>query len=454
MHRKFTPDPEAAAEKRAALVHSLEAGFTRVQSSEEYRAYLSTLARFHNYSLNNVLLIYMQRPDAQRVAGFHTWQSLGRNVRKGEKGISILAPCTYKTTVKDAETGEEEQRLGVRGFRAVSVFDVAQTEGADLPEVPCTRLTGDDGGLVASLEAIATAEGLTIDRTPGRAGASTSGFYIRDKKEIWVAPDLEPAATAKTLCHELGHHFAGHVGCRGEAETIAESTAYLVLGHFGIDAGDYSFGYLSSWSDLPTFRAALTEVNCIATRIIDSIDGDGDGMAATATAAPVPVAPVAPVAPLPLPPIAWVRPWHRDLCVQALENLGINLGEVWVRRAARGKVVGEISRIRAMSLAQLQAAGRADIARQYVERADPLPKYLDRNPTFWISATYDGDPPNGRAAHARERVLQAVQISMSGPGWSREGEVEPYDWSWAVSKLHPEVWASIDGLLQSERHAA
>lgn len=444
MHRKFTPDPEAAAEKRAALVQSLEAGFTRVQSSEEYRAYLSTLARFHNYSLNNVLLIYMQRPDAQRVAGFHAWQSLGRNVRKGEKGISILAPCTYKAKVTNDQTGEEE-RVGVRGFRAVSVFDVAQTEGADLPEVPCTRLSGDDRGLVASLEAIALREGLTIDRTPGRAGASTSGFYIRDRREIWVSPDLSPAATAKTLAHELGHHFAGHVGCRGEAETIAESVAYLVLGHAGIDAGEYSFGYLASWSDVATFRAALTEVNSIATRIIDGMDGDG--IAASGELA----APVAPVATVGIPvvpaatPAAPAAPNYIDgLCRHVHASTCRQSATCIHRRCTIGQPCRPALRIKE-AMARYNATGKLPAIPRDKGYAGPA------GVGDWFRAIAGWGPEYAakvEAWKAREPVNADDYIGSitSGPSG--------FDWSWAVPRLHPQVWQSIDALLRSERHAA
>ena len=148
--RRFKADPAAAQAARRELIEKLERGFQQVQNSEEYRSYLRTVSRFHKYSISNTMLIWLQCPDATHVAGFHTWLSLGRHVRKGEKGIRIFAPMPYRRTVStvDEETGitEEEEINGLR-FRAVSVFDISQTDGDDLPEPPVTLLSGDDTSL-------------------------------------------------------------------------------------------------------------------------------------------------------------------------------------------------------------------------------------------------------------------------------------------------------------------
>ena len=164
--------------------------------------------------------------------------------------------------------------IGELRFRAVSVFDISQTDGADLAEPPVTHLSGDDTGLWQSLATIAQTERLTIDRKPGRGGVGgANGWYDRTGREIWIDPDLAPVMAAKTLCHELAHHHAEHIDSRQEHETIAESVAYIVLGHFGIDAGDYSFGYLACWSDVATFRAKLADIQMIAGQIIECVEG-------------------------------------------------------------------------------------------------------------------------------------------------------------------------------------
>jgi hypothetical protein len=275
--RQFTVDPEAAQAERRELVAKLEQGFQQVQESDEYRSYLDTVQRFHKYSISNTMLIWMQRPEATHVAGFHTWRSLGRHVGKGEKGIRIFAPMKYRKalTVTDDETGEsEEQKIAQLRFRAVSVFDISQTEGADLALPPVTLLSGDDSSLWQLLATIALAEHLIIDRKPHRGGAGdANGWYDRKGREIWVDPDLAPVMASKTLCHEIAHHYAEHIDSRQEHETIAESVAYIVLGHFGIDAADYSFGYLACWSDAATFKAKLTDIQAIAGQIIERVQG-------------------------------------------------------------------------------------------------------------------------------------------------------------------------------------
>jgi antirestriction protein ArdC len=263
---------------RTAIIERLERGFQEVQDSERFQDYLSTCARFHHYSAHNTLLIWTQRPDATRVAGFHTWRKLGRHVLKGEKGIGILAPRPYKRTV---DNGDEEEVIEGCYFKPVHVFDVSQTDGQPLPDAPVTELDGSDDGLFASLSAIATKEGIALDRTPN--ASSANGFYRPG--QIWIKPEASPRMATKTLAHELAHHFAGHNSygaCRGEMETVAEAVAYIVLAHVGIDAGSYSFGYLASWSDPKVFRAKLTEIHATANQIIDRLEGEANDVHARA----------------------------------------------------------------------------------------------------------------------------------------------------------------------------
>lgn len=276
LKRRFAVNPEAAKAERQELVRKLERGFQVVQKSAEYRSYLKTVSRFHNYSISNTLLIWLQRPNATRVAGYRTWISLGRQVRRGQNGLRILAPMYYRKTrsTTDEESGEiEEREIRRLQFRAVSVFDISQTEGAPIAQPPVTLLSGDDNGLWRRLAAIAQSEHLTVDRERDRGGArGANGWYDRRGREIWVDPSLEPRMAAKTLCHEIAHHCAEHIDSRTEHETIAESVAYVVLGHFGLDAGDYSFGYLASWSDIGTFKAKLLDIQTIAIRIIERME--------------------------------------------------------------------------------------------------------------------------------------------------------------------------------------
>jgi len=264
-------------EKREEVTAQLEAGVKALRESERFQAWLDTASKFHAYSWGNQLLIAIQRPDASRVAGFQTWKDLGRHVVKGEKGIRILAPTRFR---KECECSDRCKCPGQAvGFRTVCVFDVAQTDGKPLPEI-VSELEGDATGLPETLEELAKAEGLTVDRNPDtgrRAPAGANGFYSRDRRLIWVRPDVDEAQAAKTLAHELAHHFADHRvngHCREEAEIIAESAAYIVLHHFGIDTGGYSFGYLASWSmdDPKLFRQKLAEIQKTAATIIDGLE--------------------------------------------------------------------------------------------------------------------------------------------------------------------------------------
>lgn len=263
--------PNAGQLRHQQLVDKLEHGFQRVQESDEFRRYLDTVSRFREYSVTNTMLIWMQYPEATLVAGFRTWLSLGRHVRKGESGIRIFAPMQLRQKPEPTNESEDGAEANVLRFRPVTVFDVSQTEGADLPEPPVTRLSGSQTDLWHDLVTIARSQALTVDRGMNIGSERPNGFYNRSQRLIWVDPDLPPVMASKTLCHEIAHHFSEGSETRQESETIAESVAYVVLGHFGIDAADYSFGYLAGWSDLATFKAKVTAIKQIASRIIDSI---------------------------------------------------------------------------------------------------------------------------------------------------------------------------------------
>ena len=256
---------------RTAL-EKIEAGIEAVRNSDRFREYLAFCGRFHKYSFANRILIWSQKPDAGLVAGFNTWKRLNRYVCKGEKGIMILAPMTGKRR-SEAEEDEENEEQSFRYFKPVYVFDVSQTEGEDLPS-PNQRLTGDDDGVWSVLETVARAEAISINRE-ALPGQSANGFYVRSERRIWVSPDLEPLQAAKTLAHELSHHFAHHQEqghSRDEAEMIAESSAFIVMSYLGKDSGDYSFGYLASWGDAKLFRQRLHEIHATAQELIGRIE--------------------------------------------------------------------------------------------------------------------------------------------------------------------------------------
>ncbi len=262
-------------QKREELAAKLEQGVAALRDSEEFKRYLDVAARFHSYSFGNQILIGMQRPDASRVAGYRAWQGMGRQVLKGEKAIKILAPRFFRKACNCAGSCECKATEAVR-FRSVSVFDIAQTDGEALPEI-VSLLTGDGLGLTPALETLARAEGLTVDRDPANAQNGANGWYSRDRSLIWVRPNVDDAQAAKTLAHELAHDFAEHTvnrHCREEGEIIAESAAYIVLNHFGLDAAGYTFGYLASWSsDNPKlFREKLAEIQRASATIIDRME--------------------------------------------------------------------------------------------------------------------------------------------------------------------------------------
>jgi antirestriction protein ArdC len=252
-----------ARAKQTEIVDRLERGILELKSSARWAEYLRAAARFHRYSANNLMLILMQRPDATRVAGFRTWLDLGRHVRKGENGIAILAPCVYGgQTREDQETGERvttERR--VVGFRVVHVFDVSQTDGDELPS-PVTHLKGESAAeLLARLEIVAGELGFSVQRPEDFRGP-VNGETSFELKQIRLNPDRSTDQQAKTLAHELGHVTAHHETVnysaeRARCELEAESVAYVVLAHNGLDSAEYSFGYVAHWSDAKAIRESV-----------------------------------------------------------------------------------------------------------------------------------------------------------------------------------------------------
>jgi antirestriction protein ArdC len=242
----------ATAGKTEELLQRLTEGVETLTSSDQWVRYLDVQSRFHRYSFGNCILIALQFPDATRVAGFRRWLELGRHVQRGQKGIAILAPVVHRLKVEDEATGEERTILGApRAFRVVHVFDISQTEGDDLPEIPCHRLEGEGA---AYAELTRYAEGLGFRVEVGELPGETNGLCDPTTKTITVREGLAPAQQTKTLTHEIAHamlHGLDFEAPRAQKELEAESVAYIVCALLDLDTAEYSWGYLASWGADP-----------------------------------------------------------------------------------------------------------------------------------------------------------------------------------------------------------
>ncbi len=267
------------------VLDRLTAGIERLASSSSWQDWLTMQSRFHHYSFGNTLLILLQTGgEATRVAGFHAWRKLGRHVRKGEKAIWILAPMTRK--VRDDEHHDQDPTEGVRvlmGFKPVTVFDLAQTDGEPLPEI-ATRLQGDDPvGAYGGLERVAQSLGYSIEDADFDGGKNGDCNFA--EKRIRVRAGNAPAQRVKTLAHELAHALL-HEGFtdRALAELEAESVAFIVCASQGIESGGYTFGYVVGWSGggeeaLAAIRTAGGRIQKTAESIIEKLEelqGTGD----------------------------------------------------------------------------------------------------------------------------------------------------------------------------------
>lgn len=264
--------------KRQEQLERLEQATREVATSDGFRRWIETRAKFHRYSIRNQILIAMQCPDATRVAGFRRWQELGRQVRKGEKGIYILAPITVKD--EDPATGEETKRLW---FKAVAVFDIAQTDGEPLPEPPLRKLDGDPEQLVelrTQLHALAEELGCPVayEDLDDRAG---SGYYVPSEHRIVVDATLSAPDAVRTLTHELSHALG--VGYeefgRARAEVIVEAATTVALGSLGFDTSGESLAYIAVWGegdDLAALQQDLERIDEVATRIEQACGLNGE----------------------------------------------------------------------------------------------------------------------------------------------------------------------------------
>ncbi len=262
-----------------AVLATLERGIAAILDGEEFARYLATLARFHRYSPKNVTLIHAQNPDATHIAGYRAWQTLGRQVKKGERGIRIVVP--YRALVAPAEEDGQEDQI-VTGWGVGYVWDVAQTDGEPLPPPPIHgALTGDLTVADVVREELVRwlhGQGVTlVSKDTGRA----NGYYLPHAREIAIHRDLTGLRALKTLVHEAAHCAADHCGGvrREDAETVAEGAAYAVLSHFGLDTSGYSFGYVAHWArDTTVVRRNLAAIHAVAHMLITAIEeGDAGG---------------------------------------------------------------------------------------------------------------------------------------------------------------------------------
>ena len=291
---KNTKSPEERRAEAEALQASIAEQVEQLRASEAWTRFLDFAQVFHRYSINNLLLILSQRPDASRVAGYRTWQSVGRQVTKGQRGIRIFGGRDVVTVEEDERTGEETERR-MRRFFPVSVFDISQTEPIDPdaqdPSAIAHRLTGDDPlGILAVVTDYLTGHGWTVEREA--IGGEANGYTTTDgTRRVVVDVALSPAQAAKTALHEAAHVLlhaeedpAEYVQHRGVKETEAESVAYVVAGVLGLDTSSYSIGYVAGWSegDAATIKDTAARVLRAAHTLADALTEPADDASAAA----------------------------------------------------------------------------------------------------------------------------------------------------------------------------
>ena len=288
-----------SADRMKEITDKLETGIMDLFESDRFQAYLDTMARFHNYSFNNTILIAMQ--GGQLVAGYNKWRDeFHRNVKKGEKGIKIFAPAPYKVKKevpkldkqgqpvkdKDGNTVTEQKEIQVPAFKIVSVFDVSQTEGEPLPSLGVEELAGDVERYQDFFKALEQTSPvpMTFEDIPG----GSHGYYHLTEKRIAIQENMSELQTLKTAIHEIAHAKLHAIDPEAPVteqqnrpdsrtrEVQAESVAYTVCQHYGLDTSDYSFGYVAGWSsgkDLKELKASLETIRATAHELITTIDG-------------------------------------------------------------------------------------------------------------------------------------------------------------------------------------
>lgn len=237
------------------ITKELERGVKELFNSDSYKEYLDFMGKFHDYSVNNSILIYLQMPQATMVAGYQAWQTkFKRQVKKGEKGIRILAPVPHKMKkeVTYADGTTEEQEIKWNTFRPVSVFDISQTDGEEVPEI-CKDLTGNVDGYNELIEKLIAVSPVSVGYEDIKSAAK--GYFSPIENKIVIKQGMSEEQTVKTMIHEIAHSLLhGNDGEEKEAdsrtkEVQAESVAYTVCRMLGLNTEEYSFGYIAGWSE-------------------------------------------------------------------------------------------------------------------------------------------------------------------------------------------------------------
>ena len=299
-------EKQSSKERMREIVDSIETGIKELFESDKYRKYLATMSRFHRYSLNNVMLIHLQRPDATLVAGFNKWRDqFGRNVMKGEKAIKIIAPTPFKKKIeeakidpdtlmplldKDGNTVMEEKEIHIPMFKVVSVFDVSQTQGKPLPQL-ASNLSGNVQQYEIFMEALRRSSPVPMEIKP--IERDTDGYFSLTNQSITIRAGMSEVQTVCAAVHEIAHSklhnydqntiladdgetvLAPEEKDRNTEEVEAESISYAVCQYYGIETAENSFGYIATWSqgkELKELRASLETINRTASELITDID--------------------------------------------------------------------------------------------------------------------------------------------------------------------------------------
>ena len=300
------PETKTNKERLKEITDGIEQGIKELFESDRYRQYLSVMSRFHRYSVNNTMLIYLQRPDASLVAGFQKWKNqFGRHVKTGERGITIIAPTPFKKKIeevkldpdtkapmldKDGQQIMEEKEISIPMYKPVKVFDVVQTDGKPLPQLAAT-LTGSVEQYEVMTEAVRRSAPVPISFKA--IDTKLDGFFSPPEQAITIREGMSQVQTICAMIHEVAHSklhnyekqqaeaSAGKDGAeivkkdRNTEEVEAESISYAVCQYYGIETGENSFGYIASWSDgkeLKELRASLETINRTASELISDID--------------------------------------------------------------------------------------------------------------------------------------------------------------------------------------
>lgn len=298
-HTKYFDQKKVAEDRKnemKEITDRLEKGVIEIYSSDKYQELLKTMAKFPRYSLNNNLLIMMQKPDATLCQSFTGWKQMGRYVKKGEKGIRILAPAPFKLEKEqdkvdtngkpvldsDGEPVKEKTEISISSFKPVSTFDLSQTEGEPLPQIGVEELSGNVKEYATLFEAIKAISPVPISFE--KMQGNEKGYFQKKENRIAIKEGMSEVQNVKTLIHEIAHAKLHSIEAqqlkagkqsRNSKEVEAESVAYTVCSHYGIDTSDYSFSYVATWSkgkNIPELKESLNTIRDASAELISGID--------------------------------------------------------------------------------------------------------------------------------------------------------------------------------------